>query len=1132
MRWMRRLAWALLAVLGLWLLLWLALPPLARSQIEKQATQRLGRAVTVGQVSIKPWSLEFRLLDVTVAHAPAADRPAEPQFQVHRIYANLSARSLWELAPVVDALAVNDPVLRLRREADGRTDIDDVLARFATPQPERAADEPLPRLALYNVTLDGGAIDIDDRLAGRSHTVRDMALALPFLSTLPGKREVEVQPRLDFEINGSRVESEAYSLPFAPSRKTRAKLQTAGLDLSPYLAYLPDDLPARLQEGRLDIDVDVAFEQPDSTEQPVVELSGRLTALGLQMQDTEDRELLTVEQLAVDVASLKPLQRSVAISRVDIVSPRLAMRRDARGEWVGLQGFLGAPAPSAGPAAASPAAPGKTPADSAATDRPPESWHVRVDEFQLMGGRVQVADAAVRPATNLEAHDIALFAQGLAWPMDEPLPIRASAQVMGARLALQGEASARKATLGFSLGAMDIAPFAPYWAQVFKAPLAGRVSTEATLHWQAEGQSLSLDVAQLGVAQLQIGQGRAPAVRVRQLSLTDARVEMNRQTVALGDVAVDAPRIAYARDSRGRWTHEDWLAPAAAPAAGASSRRPQAATPSAAWQASLASLRISDGELDWDDGRQMQVGQPVQLRVRQLGLTLGTYAQVRSAGTPIEVKALLSSRRGPRGQLDLRGTLGEIVDWVPRSFDSQRLAATRLPLQALAPYVPALSQLDIHRADGSWTGPVSYRATPAGPRLSASGDLTVEGVRADLRMPDGLDAEGRAAWAREDHQLLSWREWAVRGVKLTLAPDRRTELDLASSRLTDLFARLVVTPQGELNLQGLYGEDEPAAEAAVATRQPGQVAVSQVRKPASPPAGDGPGSAPRVNVGPLELINARIAFNDQFVQPNYRADLSSLTGRLGAFSSVAPEGQPQMAELELQGLAQETAELFISGRVNPLAQPLMLDIRARVNGLDLPPLSPYSMKYAGYGIERGKLSMDVRYEIKADGQLTATNRVVLNQLAFGDKVDGSGSSLPVKLAVALLADRRGVIDIDLPVRGSLNDPQFSMGGLIWRAFVNLIGRAVTSPFSLLGSAFAGTAASELSTIAFAPGSKALDAQARASLDKVAQAMLDKPALNLTLTGLASHPAEQLAFQRVELAKQVGWEAQRLSLIHI
>ena len=112
MRWMRRLAWALLAVLGLWLLLWLALPPLARSQIEKQATQRLGRAVTVGQVSIKPWSLEFRLLDVTVAHAPAADRPAEPQFQVHRIYANLSARSLWELAPVVDALAVSYTHLR------------------------------------------------------------------------------------------------------------------------------------------------------------------------------------------------------------------------------------------------------------------------------------------------------------------------------------------------------------------------------------------------------------------------------------------------------------------------------------------------------------------------------------------------------------------------------------------------------------------------------------------------------------------------------------------------------------------------------------------------------------------------------------------------------------------------------------------------------------------------------------------------------------------------------------------------------------------------------------------------------------------------------------------------------------
>lgn len=227
-----------------------------------------------------------------------------------------------------------------------------------------------------------------------------------------------------------------------------------------------------------------------------------------------------------------------------------------------------------------------------------------------------------------------------------------------------------------------------------------------------------------------------------------------------------------------------------------------------------------------------------------------------------------------------------------------------------------------------------------------------------------------------------------------------------------------------------------------------------------------------------------------------------------------------MAELELQGLAQETAELLIEGKLNPLAQPLMLDIHGKVNDLDLPPLSPYSVKYAGYGIERGKLNVDVNYVINADGRLTATNKIVLRQLAFGDRVDGGGS-LPVKLAVALLADRNGVINVDLPVSGSINDPQFSIAGLVWRALGNLIVRAVTSPFTLLSSAFGGGAGTpQSSAIDFTPGAKWLEAPARQNLDKVAQAMRDKPQLQLTLVGLANRDAEAVEFQRVELAKRV------------
>jgi hypothetical protein len=268
-----------------------------------------------------------------------------------------------------------------------------------------------------------------------------------------------------------------------------------------------------------------------------------------------------------------------------------------------------------------------------------------------------------------------------------------------------------------------------------------------------------------------------------------------------------------------------------------------------------------------------------------------------------------------------------------------------------------------------------------------------------------------------------------------------------------------------------------------------------------------------------------VFFSDRFIKPNYSANLSELTGQLSGFSSVPAGAVPDMADLSLRGKAEGTADLEITGKLNPLAQPLALDIRGRMRDLELPPLSPYSIKYAGHGIQRGKLSMDVNYVVRPDGQLTASNRLVLNQLSFGDKVDGAPASLPVKLAVALLADRNGVIDVDLPISGSLNDPQFRLAPLIFRVIVNLVVKAVTAPFSLLAGALGG-GGDELSTVAFAPGSAMLGADARAGLDKVARALTDRPALRMTVVGTASLDAEREALKREKLADLLRAEKRR------
>ncbi len=357
--------------------------------------------------------------------------------------------------------------------------------------------------------------------------------------------------------------------------------------------------------------------------------------------------------------------------------------------------------------------------------------------------------------------------------------------------------------------------------------------------------------------------------------------------------------------------------------------------------------------------------------------------------------------------------------------------------------------------------------------------------------------------------------------------------------LTDFFARVIVTPEGRINLQDLLRKPAEAS-AAAATVGATKIIAARARStsataskdPQTADAAVVQAPAAIVNFGPLSLINGKVLFSDRFIKPNYTANLTEVTGKLSAFSSEVPAGNVaapvNMADLELRGRAEGTASLEVVGKLNPLAKPLALDITGKVRDLELPPLSPYAIKYAGYGINRGKMSVDVNYIVLPNGQLTARNKLVLNQLSFGDKVEGAPASLPVKLAAALLADRNGVIDLDLPISGSLNDPQFSLGPVIARVILNVITRAITAPFSLLANAFGG-GGDELGSVSFAAGSARLTPEGKTGLDKVARALTDRPALKLTVVGTSNLDAERDGFKRERLMDMVRAEKRRVTV---
>ncbi|EJL80559.1 hypothetical protein involved in outer membrane biogenesis [Polaromonas sp. CF318] len=1155
--WRRRAAWALGVLLLVWALAYAAVPSILKSQLEKIASEKLGRQVTVGAVDFKPWSLELTLRDLAIAKAGAAGAPPAspqevPQLAVKRIYIDAELESLLRLAPVADAVQIDEPVAFLAHKGEGRYDIDDILERLKAPADQPASDAP--RFAVYNIVVSGGRLDFADQSVGKTHELRDLNLSVPFLSNLKSQREIKTSPHLAFKLNGSSFDTAAEGTPFAQTHKTDATLTLRGFDLKPYLAYWPASLPFKLQSAVLHADAKVAFEQAPATQ---VRISGTVTAEKVRVQAAGQApvarpDMLAFERLQVTMADVRPLEQFVKLASVELSAPALSVVRDRAGR-------LNLLPPAAAPAAKSEANTPDT-AKPAASARAPAStpWKVQVARAAVRAGSVNWLDETLASPADIRLTGLALNATAIAMPFSAGAPLQFDGSVglepptapvpplvkagakAGARLAapqapaaaalltFQGSATDQAAQLTARLASWPLGMAAKYVGQFLLPALGGQLDAELGVNWQAASgekpQVLQLSAPQIALSEVQLAQGKVSLVSVKRVDLAQVDIDLTGQSFKAAKLLLTQPRALVERGSDKRWMYERWMvnSGAARPAPPPTDAATRASAPS--WAVAISDVQLEGGAMSFSDKAGAKpVGFEVTAAKAQLG---GLLLDDRLASRPQAAKPMpltaslrLATGRFEPGKVDFNGSLG----LAPLQAQG-RLLVDRLPVQAFEPYFADILNIELLRADASFKGRVAYRQTPGGPQAQVTGDVSLEELRANTLAPS------------ED--LLAWKALNLRGFHVALEPAKATRVEVKETVLTDFFARVIVMPDGRINLQDLVKSGGPAAAGdtaaaaaapASAPAAPPKTAVADAKGPPAPAA-----PQPIVSFGPISLINGKVLFSDRFVKPNYSADLSDLTGKLSAFSSVAPApaggaaAAPNMADLELRGRAEGTASLEILGKLNPLAKPLALDIKGKVRDLELPPLSPYSVKYSGYGINRGKLSVDVSYLVQPDGRLTATNKVILNQLSFGEKVPGSTASLPVKLAVALLADRNGVIDIDLPISGSLNDPQFSLGPIIVKVIVNVIVKAITAPFSLLANAFGG-GGEELSVVGFAPGSAELRPEAKAGLDKVAKALADRPSLQLTVVGTSSVEAEREGFKRERLDALVRAEKRRITV---
>jgi Domain of Unknown Function (DUF748) len=553
------------------------------------------------------------------------------------------------------------------------------------------------------------------------------------------------------------------------------------------------------------------------------------------------------------------------------------------------------------------------------------------------------------------------------------------------------------------------------------------------------------------------------------------------------------PQMTVSRGHRAPTRHARRIAKEAAPAAApAPPAGPQ-------WQYRVESIAIEKAEIDGEDD---SASKPLKAALAPFNLHVKNFTSDFRQPFDVDLDGVLNRRgnfkfNGPVTIAPLKATL---------HVNTQRLDLA---------FAEALATRDLNAsiktAMLTTTGIASAATVRDKLRLGYRGDATIGNVRV-------LDKLTRDDFVR-------WNALTFSRIDFALG-EGRPKVRVGAIALSDFYARLILNANGRLNLSDITSNPEEARKSLTREQTGAATApvpsVSPVATPTptptpSPPsaaAASNPGATPAalptpvpkplpadIQLGSITLHGGHIDYSDFFIKPNYRANLTDVSGNVGAFgtNSTTP------ANVLVVGQINSSSPITISGAINPLAPLAAVDIKARADGIVLTQLTAYSVKYTGYPIIKGTLTVDVHYVL--DKQvLTASNHIFLDQLTFGDRVESStAKNLPIRLAVAILKDSKGQINLDVPVSGSLNDPQFSLGGVIFHAFMNILTKAITAPFRLLTSAIGGIASAggsneDLSYVEFAPGRSTLTDDAKKRLDAVAAALNARPALKLSITG--------------------------------
>ncbi|WP_439860909.1 DUF748 domain-containing protein [Pseudomonas sp. MBLB4136] len=699
---------------------------------------------------------------------------------------------------------------------------------------------------------------------------------------------------------------------------------------------------------------------------------------------------------------------------------------------------------------------------------------LRIDQLTLNGGNLRFQDLRPSEPVELRYDDLNLELRDLSTLTGDSatLTLKAS-DAQGARIDWRGQLSLAPLS---SSGHLQLrkARLRSVWPYVRDAlPLVledGLIDLSGDYQLElADGLRLQLDKARARLAPfaLKAPDGR-PLLKLASLEIADTRVDLGKRQVRIGTLRSQQLETWAAREADGQL---DWLKLLASKADSPTKPAPTQAAPTKAWQVLLADAQLRDYRIHLADRVPQQA---VELQLGPLDLDLQDFD---SRGTaPFRLK--LDTGLGAKGRLKAEGQ----AQLSPTTATLQ-ISSRDIDLRLAQAYLTPLLRLELRsgqlasdlKLNLSGTSPLAFGITGSA-RINR------------LHSLDTLKERDFVRWEQLDLDGLNYQHGEA--------------LSIDKVKLQQPYGRFIVNEDLSTNLNDLI--------------------ISQAAAPEAPAeTGARAGKPLAIRIGEITIAEGSANFADFSLTPNFATAIQQLNGRIGTLDSRS--GAP--ASVAISGKVDRYAPVSIKGSLNPFNPLDSLDLTSQFKQVELTTLTPYSGKFAGYRIRKGRLNLDLHYRINK-GQLQAENNVVVEQLQLGQQVDSpSAVDLPVRLAVALLKDANGKIAIQLPVQGNLNNPDFDVMPIVWKTLRGLVLRAVQAPFKLLGGLVSGGTQMDLGHVPFAPGSAELDVAAQSSLDTLAGALQKRPALRLEIEGLSAPSSDgpPLAEQRLQRAYQASYQ---------